>query len=98
MARYIDADKLLKTIEIHSGRNFKLWIPQEYEWLIKDIKNAPTADVQEVCRCEKCKYHITHTCAITGIETLFCDCGVKPVAVEPTHFCGYGERRTDNDL
>ena len=58
----------------------------------KHFKNK--ADFVEVpCRCEKCKYKRTHTCAITGIKTFFCDYGVNPVAVEPTHFCGYGERK-----
>ena len=55
-------------------------------------------DFVEVVRCVKCKYRVTHTCPITGIKTLFCDYGISPVAVEPTHFCSYGERRTDNDL
>ena len=50
------------------------------------------ADFVEVVRCEECKYRKTHTCAITGTKTLFCDYGVKPVVVEPTHYCGYGER------
>lgn len=57
------------------------------------IKEAPTADVVEVVRCGKCKYHKTHTCAITGIEILFCDYGNTVVEVEPTHFCSYGERK-----
>ena len=56
------------------------------------ILEAPTADVVEVVRCEKCKYCVTHTCAITGIKTLFCDYGEKPAMVHPTHFCSYGER------
>ena len=49
--------------------------------------------VVEAIRCRACKYSKIHTCAITGTETLFCDYGEKPVAVEPTHYCGYGERR-----
>ena len=51
------------------------------------------ADFVEVVRCEKCKYCVTHTCAITGIKTLFCDYGEKPAMVHPTHFCSYGEKR-----
>jgi hypothetical protein len=56
----------------------------------KDFKNK--ADFVEVVRCRVCKYSKIHTCAITGIETFFCDYGEKPVVVEPTHYCGYGER------
>lgn len=62
------------------------------------VDGKTTADVVEVCRCGNCKYCTTHTCAITGIKTLFCEYGNKPVVVEPTHYCGYGERRKDNDL
>ena len=53
------------------------------------------ADYVKVVRCSECKYRITHTCAITGIKTLFCDYayGNKPV-VEPTHYCGYGEMKS----
>ena len=63
--------------------------------LLKRLAELETADFVEIpCRCEKCKYKIIHTCAITGIKTLFCDYGEKPIAVQPTHYCGYGERRT----
>lgn len=50
------------------------------------------ADFVKVVRCGKCKYRITQTCPITGTESLFCDYGINPVAVEPTHYCGYGEK------
>lgn len=51
------------------------------------------ANIVEVVRCGKCKHTLTHTCAITGTKTLVCIYGTKPLAVLPTHFCGYGERR-----
>ena len=59
----------------------------------KFFKNK--ADFVEVVRCEKCKYCVTHTCAITGIKTLFCDYGEKPAMVHPTHFCSYGKKKND---
>ena len=69
---------------------YHLWDEQEVEKRCKHFKNK--ADFVEVVRCEKCKYCVTHTCAITGIKTLFCDYGEKPAMVHPTHFCSYGER------
>lgn len=62
--------------------------------VFKRYEELTTTDVAEVVRCKDCKYRITHTCAITGIKTLFCDYayGNKPV-VEPTHYCGYGETK-----
>ena len=84
--KYVKLSDIIDTLENEWG----------YEGMREDLEKLPTADVVEVpCRCEKCKYCITHTCAITGIKTLFCDYeGItKPFVVEPTHFCGYGERR-----
>ena len=84
MARYIDADLLLQRLTgvnstVEQGIKY-------YNSVYNLIIEQPTADVEEVVRCEKCKYQITHTCRITGVKTLFCDYGEKPVAVEPTHF------------
>ena len=105
MARYVDADKIDELIENRKVKGDCKFC-NKYERCIKNGINRkgshlycwekielPTADVVEVARCEKCKYRKTHTCAITGIETLFCDYGDKPIAVQPTHFCSYGERR-----
>lgn len=99
MAEYIKRETLLKAVEKMDRLDKETNTNYEYdkEGYILLIQNAPTADVAEVVRCGKCKYHKTHTCAITGIETLFCDYGNTPVAVEPTHYCSYGERRTDDD-
>lgn len=81
MARYIDADKLFRYVDeqTHLSKG-KL---QNY------IRENHTADVVEVVRCEKCKYH-------TSIGT--CDCpqwlfdDVR-IDVKPTDFCSYGERK-----
>ena len=64
--------------------------------LAKGVDKIPSADVVEVVRCKDCKYTDVHICPITGKETLFCEFGrrgIKPEAVNPTHFCGYGERK-----
>ena len=84
MAKYIEA---VKSADIISE---KLNIPLSD--LVDVFAEIHSEDVEEVCRCEKCKFKKIHTCAITGVETLFCDYGATPVAVEPNHYCGYGER------
>ena len=94
---YIDKELLLKDIYKNVRFSVKSGVIspelQGARKVIDRIENAPTADVVEVVRCCECKYQITHTCRITGVKTLFCDYGEKPVAVEPTHFCSYGGRR-----
>ena len=91
---YIDTKYLGKceTCRHHSDSGCKIWCDAG-EGYSPNMFKIPTADVVEVVRCEKCNYRITHTCPITGTETLFCDYGKKPVAVEPTHYCSYGERK-----
>ena len=56
-------------------------------------KHQPTADVEEVVRCEKCKYCYINTCPITGLKTYGCQYVAMPFAVKPTHYCGFGERK-----
>lgn len=93
--KYIDRDAAL--FELRTG-----FFPQSMEFteavsIAKGmIERAPGVDAVEVVRCKDCKYKIIHTCPITGTKTLFCDYGIKPVAVEASHYCGYGERRGEN--
>lgn len=51
------------------------------------------SDFVEVVRCVECKYVDTVTCPITGTKIFCCDYDVRPFKAEPTHFCGYGERK-----
>ena len=98
MARYIDADKL-KEVFSTDTQHLSTFDPDLYDLIVLDIEEAPTADVVEIpCRCERCKYTEIFTCPITGTETLFCIYGTQPVAVEATHYCGYGERKQKNDF
>lgn len=95
MADYIDRAAAL--FELETG-----FFPQSMEFteavsIAKDImKRAPGVDAVEVVRCKDCKYKIIHTCPITGTKTLFCDYGIKPVAVDTEHYCSYGERKNKN--
>ena len=83
MARYIDADNLLRNT-IYNPRH----VPYIAE---SDIIFAPTADVVEVVRCKDCvncshlvyKYDRNEEWWCGGLE------------VVPDGFCNYGERRED---
>ena len=97
---YIDKDLLLKDISesvvfsVRSG-----FISPEMRGarkVIDRIENAPTADVVEVVRCEKCKNLTVH-----NSPTLYAYCEKTHFRFEPfqtdtrTHFCSYGERQTN---
>lgn len=70
--------------------------------ILTEIEYAPTADVVEVVRCGKCKHYMV--APISGRE--FCTINAMKknnewhglIVTKNDHFCGYGERRTDNDL
>ena len=56
MARYIDADEMLKYLdESHTDND---WLVGQYnaDWIYSFIEGQPTADVVEVVRCKDCKY------------------------------------------
>ena len=98
MADYIKRSDVMTICEIYSQHCFETSDSRGQDIadrILDDIVEMNIADVEEVVRCCECKYQITHTCRITGVKTLFCDYGEKPVAVEPTHFCRYGERREE---
>ena len=60
----------------------------------KLIRNAPTADVVEVVRCKKCKWN-----SKLFKDVMFSRClhprSMTLIEHQDTHFCGYGERETD---
>ena len=51
-------------------------------------------DFVEVVRCKDCK-HALENPFITGCTKLVCSKWVNWRAVEPNHFCSYGERKDD---
>lgn len=97
MARYIDADALRE--ELDSILN---WNTNDEYNMYSDtmvaIDNAPTVDAVEVVRCKDCKYCDKHT-HCDGHEYYGCGC-ISPCdypEVDLNHYCGYGERREEND-
>jgi hypothetical protein len=57
------------------------------------VRKALNADLVEVVRCKDCKYCTSVSDPIVDAVLEFCEYGLKPVAIEPTHFCSYGERK-----
>ena len=99
MARYIDADLLIKNIaNIEDLRTLST------KTIGEAISKTSTADVVEVVRCKDCKKFIKKgeeflNNDVFGIceksRTGFFDDGEE---VYGNDFCSYGERKTDNDL
>jgi hypothetical protein len=58
----------------------------------KLMEDAPTVDAVEVVRCKDCRHWIERTA--DGIDT-FHTCWFNDSITGRTHFCRYGERRTD---
>ena len=88
MTRYIDADALIKGIDIKleiTGRDEANKVANAFCEIISRIKNTPTADVVEVVRCGECKYM-----QADGKCDAFADFSVRPSASD---YCSYGIRR-----
>lgn len=73
------------------------WLAEEFE-IVEDA-----ADVVEVVRCKCCEHCTWYTkmYELTGEQKIeyWCTNGKgRAVAVEPTHFCSYGERRSHQML
>jgi hypothetical protein len=93
MARYIDSDKLekhfIEDVSKHNltinGNDYPVFLADH---TLHEIRNAPTADVVEVVRCKDCCYANDHAS--------ICHYGVGR-EVTPDHYCGYGEKRCDNE-
>lgn len=60
---------------------------------IEMVRRALNADLVEVVRCKDCKYCASVSDPIIDAVLVFCEYGLKPTAIEPTHFCSYGERK-----
>lgn len=91
MARYIDADMLIKKI-------FPIGLVDDGKYNINAkavkvaIDNAPTADVVEVVRCKDC-VHCQEYMNFRMEKYLGCNGNRDIYKVTPTHFCSYGKRK-----
>ena len=94
MADYIDREALLLRIDCHGTNRFGMLD----EDIRAFVKAQPTVDAVPVVRCEKCKHpsvwngkDIYAVCPKTN--TVFLPFGLDT----RTHFCSYGDRRTDEN-
>ena len=90
MPRYIDADALTLKIddwrvdlEETYGKNDEY--VQCLESVLDMIEDAPTVDIVRCAECEH--YYKDH----------YFECALHTASVKPEDFCGFGERRKDNE-
>lgn len=91
MARYKDADALIKTIfpyDVVDKKFYSINAKAVYD----AINNAPTADVVEVVRCKDCQHYINGRCYVKNRKPLF-TCDVNIHGCKQNDFCSYGERK-----
>ena len=82
MARYIDADLLLSTLNENK-------IPYDSD-INYFICHAPTANVVEVVRCKDCKYYVVHT--LFGMSQGWCEFDKTLIhGTEEDDFCSRGK-------
>lgn len=85
MARYIDADLLLSTLNENK-------IPYDSD-INYFICHAPTAAVVEVVRCKDCRYGNK-----LSYDKVWCSLGNDMYAYHENDFCSYAERREDGEI
>ncbi len=55
------------------------------------------SNLVEVVFCKECKYSKTTTGTIAGEKIRVCMYPCIPCGVGDTHYCGYGERKVDDN-
>ena len=84
MARYIDVDKLIAEYDrVHIGA------PGGARKLMVD---APTADVQEVVKCQECKHCTKYELRGDVLSRRYI-CNLDIDVCDEDFFCKYGERK-----
>lgn len=99
-AEYLDRSSLvarMKYYEKHtteeSGEHYA------YSVALREIRNAPAADVVPVVPCKDCKHYRNHPNGLCYLHTEPKEnergYSGEAVCVEPDDFCSYGERREE---
>lgn len=86
MSRYIDANKLKKSLSIPCASIIEIG-----ETIIAQIDDQPTADVIEVVRCKDCKYYLNSNEKCELIDTRLRFYETDKIWTEDC-FCAWGER------
>ena len=97
MAEFYNAETLLEFVKQNTPNIDGETTMQCVE---RAIKNAPTAEVVEVVRCEKCKHGDVSTISKSkdGQEDVACYCTLKKVVTDVDYYCPSGERKQKNDF
>ena len=90
MARYIDADKLIDYFRC-AGATF-CYGESTIKAIISRIEVMPTADVEEVVRCQNCRYCSTYRLNAEVVSELYL-CDLEINECKYNFFCSYGERK-----
>ena len=99
MSEYIKRTDVMKICESYSEHCFNSNDARGQDIadrILDDVVEIPTADVEEVVRCKKCKYF---TKEMIG-DDLECICKSARGMINPApdFYCSYGERRTDDEM
>ncbi len=95
MARYVDADELLKNLKKQYGEELGWQCTVNMSDVGMMIEDAPAADVVEVVRCKDCEHYDKGGCNHFGYYTYTpsTTTTLSPIDVDEDDFCSYGERR-----
>ena len=93
MARYIDADSLIKTV--NGFTKFYHLDRLSVGTFIDAVVDMPTAEVVEVVRCKDCKHARFHDYAPAECP-YYCSIAVNYHTKD--FFCSLGERRDDGEI
>ena len=91
MAEYIER---AETAEFFEKSKQTMWHKDDVAATISSKKNIPSADVVEVVRCKDCRIGKGNTPKM-GAGWIYCENNGQ--YHKETHFCGYGERRLENE-
>ena len=104
--RSIDADALVAELKWLQSQVSSTSAMEIAEYIDR-INAQPTVDAVEVVRCRECRWSRgkDHREPTETPKRLICQCFMNHhipapwgarLAVDPEHFCSYGERRNDN--
>jgi hypothetical protein len=97
MAEYINREELLKDIEDSVRFSTRNGVSAELRGahkIVDCIRSATACDVVEVVRCKDCRTGKGNT---PKMGTGWIYCNNNDQYHKETHFCSYGERRSENE-
>lgn len=93
MARYIDADKLIKKVfpyDVIDKKSYSI----NAKTIFEAINNATAEDVVKVVRCKDCIYYQANCCFNRQWDF---ESSTEMPSVRENDFCSYGERKPQKE-